>query len=559
MKRKARLLSILFCVCLLICSCTGEKPPEDGETTAGPDPSTPLMTIITGGVGEYLLILPQDADMELQTAVSAFKSTVREHTGVSLRLLTDATPPRADEKEILIGATNRAASAAHSAGLKSNDYSIAREGDTLVIAGGSTPALSTALDRLISSCFADAAVAEFLIYAKDLTDYRANYPISSLTVNGKAIEAFRVVYPEGSFYLKQAAEELVRDLAGKTGVLLSTVSDATAKENGVPEILIGATNRASAPLPPADSAAYRWDDATGLQIIGDSVYATMLGVKTFVSDLSGTGTVGLTFPAETVRTLSTQEPYKVMSFNILYKDADLRLSVVRSMLLDELPDSFGLQECTDRWLKLLLPALEEQYACFAGEISTDGQFYLPVFYRKDRFELVDGRTLWLSDTPDRHSKLYDSDQYRTVTYAVLRDRETGAIYTHYNTHLDIVRTAAESQLKILQQITSESRYPYVVTGDFNIDMTWPQYRTMKKTWSDAREVAEDSTDDLTEIRSRIDYCMIGAGIIARRFSVVNSPYVLLQQWETGETNGQECYLSDHYPVYVQFSLSDPNS
>lgn len=553
MKRTIRVLLLFLCLCLFG-SCSGERGTDNTETTQQDLPET--LYIVENGKSDYILVIPQGADMELQTIVSSFKNTVRDRTGVSLRLLTDATSRKADEKEILIGKTNREASVQHIADLKCNDYSIARAGNTLVIAGGSSHAIEIALDQLIASCLSNTSMS---VDTKDLVDYRASYPISSLKLNGAGIETYRIIYPDGEVYLKQAAEDLAGDIAEKTGVLLSVVSDTTAKKEGVREILIGNTSHASVSLPLTDSAAYRWNGTDSLQIIGNTVYHTMLGAESFFADIPQSGDVAFSFPAETVRAISDKEPYKVMSFNILYKDADNRVSVVKSMIFDELPDSFGLQECTQRWLTLLLPALEEKYACFSGEISTSGQFYLPVFYRKDRLELVEGKTLWLSDTPTQHSKLYDSDQYRTVTYAVLRDKETGEIYTHYNTHLDIVRSAAEGQLKILQKITAESKYPYVVTGDFNIDMSWNLYNNMKKTWRDAREVAEKTTDALTEIKSRIDYCMINEKIVAERFAVVNNPYVLLQQWEAGQTNDQEYYLSDHYPVFVTFHIYDPKS
>ncbi len=260
---------------------------------------------------------------------------------------------------------------------------------------------------------------------------------------------------------------------------------------------------------------------------------------------------------------SQTKSYTVMSFNILgwipASGAENRHNkLMRVGLMDKLvnlvnPDSFGLQECTDRWMNLLSPMWEDKYI-WVGERNEDSQrIYNPVFYRKDKFRCIATRTLWLSDTPEVWCSGFErhpDDQSRMVTYAVLENKQSGEIFAHFNTHLGIDRAAMQKQLAVLKGITDKCPYPFVLTGDFNVNMDWKERDTMKEFWSEGREVAKITSDVPS-----IDYCMLSKlGIDAEEFCVLTEPFAIKREWESGNTKGQPYYISDHYPVYIRFSL-----
>lgn len=259
------------------------------------------------------------------------------------------------------------------------------------------------------------------------------------------------------------------------------------------------------------------------------------------------------------------DAYKVMSFNVLGwtpfpEESDKRAGLILEMLRCESPDSFGLQECNNRWIYRLAPPLVEEYA-WIGERNEDMQkIYNPVFYRKKKFELIDTKTLWLSDTPDVWCSNYSAtDQSRMVTYALLRNRQNGEIYAHFNTHLSIDRPAMQKQLSALKKITDSCEYPFVLTGDFNVDDDWHEYQdTLCVYWKDARKFAPDTTDAPRGIVKIMDYCFLSDQIRPLKFSVANDPYVILKQWRNGQTNGQPYYISDHFPIYVVFRIPTNN-
>ncbi len=180
----------------------------------------------------------------------------------------------------------------------------------------------------------------------------------------------------------------------------------------------------------------------------------------------------------------TLEDYtlKVMSFNIQTENGtqvnfDLRAELFRDLLDQLQPDSIGMQEVTTGWIyRLNNFAFNDSYAG-VGDARSPGGEASSIYYRKDKFDLVDSGTFWLSDTPDKVGSAFPNANYpRICTWARLKDKATGFEYIHLNTHLDhngnnngtdgrAIRTA---QVRvILEFIQTLPDLPMVMTGDFN--------------------------------------------------------------------------------------------
>lgn len=180
----------------------------------------------------------------------------------------------------------------------------------------------------------------------------------------------------------------------------------------------------------------------------------------------------------------TMEDYtlKVMSFNVQTENGtqvnfDLRAELLRD-LLDELqPDSIGMQEVTTGWIyRMDTFAFNASYAG-VGEGRTPGGEASSIYYRKDKFDLVNSGTFWLSDTPTVQGSSFANANYpRICTWVHLKDKVTGFEYIHLNTHLDHNgnnsssdgRALRTSQVRvILEFIQTLPDVPMVLTGDFN--------------------------------------------------------------------------------------------
>jgi endonuclease/exonuclease/phosphatase family metal-dependent hydrolase len=96
----------------------------------------------------------------------------------------------------------------------------------------------------------------------------------------------------------------------------------------------------------------------------------------------------------------------------------------------------------------------------------------PVFYRKDKFDLVRTITFWLSETPGfPGSRAWGSYYPRIVTWLELVQKETNKHFFFFNTHFahdsDSARIMSSRLLKdSVSEISGE--YPFIITGDLNM-------------------------------------------------------------------------------------------
>ena len=250
--------------------------------------------------------------------------------------------------------------------------------------------------------------------------------------------------------------------------------------------------------------------------------------------------------------------FRVMSFNLLCAGKGSRtwrkrVPKVVSIIKEISPDSFGVQEAHWEWMKKLCRYLPE-YA-YVGVGRDDGKKegeFSAVFYKKSKFTASEGGNFWISETPDKPSKGWDSACTRNATFVKLTDNETGKAYVHFNTHLDHVgRIAQINGAKMIQEkAASFGGIPVVATGDFNVYQDSDCYNTMVSgNMKDARKLAPDSDECYTfhgfkpdEIHSRIDFIFVDeATVKPTNFKVVNKL-----------VDGD--FYSDHHAVYADIEL-----
>jgi endonuclease/exonuclease/phosphatase family metal-dependent hydrolase len=167
---------------------------------------------------------------------------------------------------------------------------------------------------------------------------------------------------------------------------------------------------------------------------------------------------------------------KVMSFNI-WSDAPnnrswlTRRDRIADVLRREDLAIVGLQEATASMVHDLQERLPQFQWVGVGRDDGDrvGE-YTPIFFRADRFHLVEHGHFWLSETCDRPGRGWDAMCCRIVTWARLSEKDTGRRVTHFTTHLDHLgrRARKESALLLLRKIHEISGAdPAILTGDFN--------------------------------------------------------------------------------------------
>lgn len=169
--------------------------------------------------------------------------------------------------------------------------------------------------------------------------------------------------------------------------------------------------------------------------------------------------------------------YRVMTVNMWADFTHLfgtkvfshRIHSIEALIDKYHPDVIGAQEVTSSMMKYMDKILSEYQVCGKHRKSMINNEANPVFFRKDRFELINEKTLWLSDTPETEGSRYALSQFpRIVTIVRLKDRRTGEETTFASTHLDVnfasIRNLQAARLCLL---LSHEKSPVCVMGDFN--------------------------------------------------------------------------------------------
>lgn len=253
--------------------------------------------------------------------------------------------------------------------------------------------------------------------------------------------------------------------------------------------------------------------------------------------------------------------YKIMTMNMLtdglYNFGDsrfqCRIQAINALLREKDPDVIGVQELTEA-MKPHMLEIFRKYRMIGesrGSFLTDE--YSAVLFRKDRFELKDSGTYWLSRKPSkRKSRLLLSQFPRIVTYALLYDRENDQTFSVFNTHLDhnlgMIRNTQAEILASLIQKTQKGSFT-VVTGDFNAVTGSDPVRILEKCG-----LKDIVTDDIgSTLRGKI-----GSMIQHNRpiDHIMISTHADLISLEKLDAKYAGYYPSDHYPLLAEISCSE---
>jgi len=253
---------------------------------------------------------------------------------------------------------------------------------------------------------------------------------------------------------------------------------------------------------------------------------------------------------------------KLMSFNVRnsHKDSDdgenswlYRKYAALKMIGELQPDIIGMQEVTGRQRRFLTDSLQgySQYGLDRTTGLPDGEGEsMSVFYKTDRFELVDQGTIWLSETPDTVSKGWDAACIRTATFVHLKDNQfNGKDIFFLNTHFDHIGVIARREEGKMLMKWIDERFnqgaTMVLTGDFNSTFDNEALTPLNNGMTYSRTAAPQTDQAGTfhgwgkipaEERVIIDHIYL-KGITPFTYHVVTEDFGVP-------------FISDHYPVMV---------
>jgi endonuclease/exonuclease/phosphatase family metal-dependent hydrolase len=262
------------------------------------------------------------------------------------------------------------------------------------------------------------------------------------------------------------------------------------------------------------------------------------------------------------------QPLRVMSYNIrLDTKADginqwgNRIEKVSQLIKENNPDLLGVQEALHNQMMDLKDNLTEYE--FVGNGRDDGKEkgeYAAIFYKKDRFEVIDQKTFWLSETPEvPGSKSWDAAITRVVTYAVLKDKSSGRTFAYFNTHFDHIgkearknsATLIKTQLNTLKLTSlSKNKIPLIVSGDFNSEPTDEPYKIM----IDGKVVKLSDARPATDLTGTFCGFEVGAIKCKTIDYIFHSSHWKSSEYKVIQDNDGNYYPSDHLPVMASFTL-----
>jgi endonuclease/exonuclease/phosphatase family metal-dependent hydrolase len=218
-------------------------------------------------------------------------------------------------------------------------------------------------------------------------------------------------------------------------------------------------------------------------------------------------------------------------------------------------DIFGTQEGLVNQLKDLCEIPGYTYFGAGRDDGLSGGEHSAIFYKTDRFKLLDAGNFWLSETPDKPGKGWDATCCnRICSWIKFKDANTKKVFFVFNVHFDHQGVVArkESGKLMMQKIKEISGdTPVIFTGDLNSTPDTEQVQTIQTIMSDSYMITAlppygpvgtfNGFRFDAALKERIDYIFV-----SRHFSV--SKYAVLTDAL------EQRYPSDHMPVVADVEI-----
>jgi endonuclease/exonuclease/phosphatase family metal-dependent hydrolase len=266
---------------------------------------------------------------------------------------------------------------------------------------------------------------------------------------------------------------------------------------------------------------------------------------------------------------NNEDYIRVMTYNIRYAGDEKmeginswnnRKELIASVIRFHKADIVGLQEALKIQLddlKILFP--EFDWVGVGRDDGAEAGEYSAILYNKERFEVLESATFWLSETPGKPSKGWDAALNRIVTWAKFRDKVTGKTFYHFNTHFDHQGEMARLEsANLLNNKVAEiaAKNPAIITGDLNFSPDSKGYKIltggMKNYLLDSQKISRyghygsnitfNDFGKSNEEGNKIDYIFIKNNVEVIQHGVISETF-------------DERFPSDHMPVLAEIRIN----
>lgn len=246
-----------------------------------------------------------------------------------------------------------------------------------------------------------------------------------------------------------------------------------------------------------------------------------------------------------------------------------RCPVIASMIRFHDFDIFGAQELFHTQLQDMLQALPGyDYVGVGRDDGAAAGEYAAIFYKRERFRLLDSGHFWLAEDSTRPVKGWDAKYVRICSWGHFYDRESHRRFWFFTAHTDHrgERAQAESCRLILSKIRELCHGEQVIlTGDFNVGETSESYAILRDSGllSDTYDSAEiryattgteNGFDPDRKTFRRIDFVFTTSGLRTHRYGILTDTY-RSEQIEGTQKTYRARTPSDHFPVEVELEFT----
>ncbi len=268
-------------------------------------------------------------------------------------------------------------------------------------------------------------------------------------------------------------------------------------------------------------------------------------------------------------TPQTNETINVGSFNILGipKDGEgprERAEIGREVVRFHDWDIFGTQEMRD-WQKEAYLSDDNIYGTLGRDCCTKKedpksweQWGNYIFYKKDRFSVLDSGYFWLSQTPEKPSRGWNERQYRICNWGKFADKKTGKQFYFFNLHQGLRKEARLESAKLINskiKSIADENSALFITGDFNATNDQPSIAEIQKnkivvdSWAKSETSPYGSKGSCMRANLNKPVCdQIGKTNDRRIDYIFVSRNVDVLKCATLTDNREGRYPSDHLPV-----------
>lgn len=257
---------------------------------------------------------------------------------------------------------------------------------------------------------------------------------------------------------------------------------------------------------------------------------------------------------------------KVMSFNIRHtgeasdtgeKDWEVRKTAVLNMILQEMPDIIGVQECDKTQKDWLMSQIEGDGHAYYQHVYPAGNKC--IFYKLATMGYTSGTSglFYHSDTPEKSSMWEGMTSARVTAWIPLVEKTTGRQIYFFNTHTDASSGAIHDQIRIREaelnvsqckKISSPSSVQ-IICGDMNTAA--PEAHAPFSPYFVSSRTAPE-TDNYPTFHGWGKYDLTNAEYLDYIY-VHNAAKLIRHRTLIGENYGVK-YISDHWPVVLELEI-----